>query len=343
MLTRGLILLTAAAIAFAQSDDEIRKLLAGHKATGIVVGTVDAQGGRRIVAHGNVRPDSIFEIGSIAKAFTALLLTDMVERGEVRLSDPVSKYLPDGVRMPRRGRDITLGDLATHMSGLPRLPTNLSPKSLADPYVDYTPARLYEFLTAYELTREPGAKWEYSNLGYGLLGHLLARRAGSDFETLARMRLCGPLDMMNTWQHLPKHLEERMAQGHNAQLQPVPYWNWDALAGAGAFRSDAGDMLEFLAANLGHKKTGLAPAMAAMRIPRIPVAPGMGQAIGWNTGTQAGSEFFLKDGGTFGFSSVIAFDPKRRTGIVILSNTFGSVVDLAVRLMGIPPTAEGGN
>jgi CubicO group peptidase (beta-lactamase class C family) len=334
MLTRGVVLLAAGAIAFAQSDDEIRKLLAGRKAAGIVVGMIDAQGVRRIVAHGNVRPDSVFEIGSVTKAFTALLLTDMVERGEVRLSDSVSKFLPDGVRMPRRGREITLGDLATHTSGLPRVPTNLSPKSMADPYVDYTPARLYEFLTSYELTREPGEKWEYSNLGSGLLGHVLARRAGSDFETLARMRLFGPLDMMNTWQHLPKHLEDRMAAGHNAQLAPVAYWNWDALAGAGAFRSDAGDMLEFLAANLGHKKSGLAPAMAAMLLPRIPATPTMGQAIGWNTVIRPGkTEIVLKDGGTFGFSSAIAFDPKRGAGIVILSNTFGSVVDLALRLL----------
>jgi CubicO group peptidase (beta-lactamase class C family) len=329
MLTRGVLLLAAGAIAFAQSDDEIRKLLAGHKSSGIVVGTIDAQGARRIVAHGAVGPDSIFEIGSITKVFTALLLTDMAQRAEVRLTDPVSKYLPEGVRMPRRGREITLEDLATHMSGLPRLPNNLSPKNLADPYAEYTAERLYQFLAAYELPREPGAKWEYSNLGSGLLGHVLARRAGNDFETLARLRIFGPLDMMNTWQHLPKHLEERMATGHNAQQQPVPYWNWDVLAGAGAFRSDGADMLEFLAAAIGHKRTGLAPALAAMLAPKIPVTPTMEQAIGWNTG----ADIVLKDGGTFGFSSVIAFNPKRRMGVVILSNTAGSVVDLAVRLL----------
>jgi D-alanyl-D-alanine-carboxypeptidase/D-alanyl-D-alanine-endopeptidase len=335
------LLLAAAAIAFAQSDAGIRQLLSDridrdHKATGIVVGLVDSQGARRIVAHGDVKPDSLFEIGSITKAFTALLLADMVERAEVRLADPVQKYLPDGVKMPRRGRDITLEDLATHMSGLPRLPSNFQPKNMADPYADYTAGRLYEFLRAYELPRAPGEKWEYSNLGFGLLGHVLARRAGNDFESLVRLRLAGPLDMMNTWMTLPRHLEGGMAIGHSVQLQRVGYWTFtDAMAGAGAFRSDAGDLLNFLETALGHRQSGFAPAFAGMLKVRHRVNDqGMGQAIGWNTVTRGSDVLVLKDGGTFGFSSVIAFDPKGRTGVVVLSNAAGGVVDLAFQLMG---------
>jgi serine-type D-Ala-D-Ala carboxypeptidase/endopeptidase len=348
MLPRGLLLLAAGAIAFAQSDDEIRRLLSdridrNRKASGIVVGVIDPQGARRVIAHGDVKPDSLFEIGSITKVFTALVLTDMVERGEVRLSDPVQKYLPDGVRMPRRGREITLEDLGTHMSGLPRLPTNFAPRNLADPYAGYTAERLYEFLRSYDLTREPGTKWEYSNLGSGLLGHVLSRRAGSDFETMTRLRIFGPLDMMNTWMRLPRHLEERMAVGHSVQLQPVPAWNWDVLAGAGAFWSGADDLLEFVAAALGHKPSGLAPAMSAMLKVRHPVNADMGQAIGWNTLKLPATEIVLKDGGTYGFSSVIAFDPKRRTGLVVLSNAFGGVVDLALTLVERASTRHTGS
>jgi CubicO group peptidase (beta-lactamase class C family) len=338
MFRRRFLLLPAAAIAFAQPDDEIRKLLSDRidrdkKAKGIVVGLIDADGRRRIVAHGDVRPDSIFEVGSITKVFTALVLADMVQRAEVRLSDPVEKYLPEGVRMPRRGRDITLEDLATHMSGLPRLPTNVSPPNMADPYAAYTADGLYDFLRTYELTRDPGVKWEYSNVGSGLLGHVLARRAGADFESLVRLRICGPLDMMNTWVRLPRHLEERMTTGHSVQLLPVQAWNWDVLAGAGALRSDAADMLEFLAAAIGHKPSGLAPALAAMVSVRHPVTGDMGQAIGWNTVRRPAGEIFLKDGGTYGASTVIAFDPRRRTGVVVLSNAFGGVVDIGLRLI----------
>jgi CubicO group peptidase (beta-lactamase class C family) len=242
--------------------------------------------------------------------------------------------------MPRRGRDITLEDLATHMSGLPRLPDNFSPQNLANPYAGYTPERLYEFLRNYQLPREPGAKWEYSNLGFGLLGYVLARRAGTDFESLVRLRICGPLDMMNTWMTLPRELEARMAAGHSVQLQPVGYWTFgDATAGAGAFRSDAGDLLEFLAAVLGHKRSGLAPALTAMLKPRIPVMPEMGQAIGWNTTTRPGAEIVLKDGGTGGFSSAILFVAKSRTGVVVLSNAFGGVVDIGMQVLrSLQPT-----
>lgn len=339
MLWRGVLLLATAATAFAQSDTEIRRILSERierdkKATGIAVGLIDAKGARRVVAHGAVQPDALFEIGSIAKVFTALVLTDMVERAEVRLSDPVQKYLPEGVRMPKRGRDITLEDLATHMSGLPRLPTNFSPPNLADPYAAYTADRLYEFLNTYELPREPGAKWEYSNLGMGLLGHVLARRAGMDYETLVRLRVLGPLDMTSTWIHVPSYLQDRVIPGHSAQLQPVPAWNWDVLAGAGAFRSTAADLLEFLAAATGHKPTGLAPAFADMLKVRHAASGEMLQAIGWNVFKLPDTEIFMKDGATYGFAGVIAYDLKKRSGVVVLSNTSAPVVDLAQKLMG---------
>ena len=125
--------------------------------------------GRRIVAHGSMgitdpRPvngDTLYEIGSITKVFTSLLLADMVERGEVALDDPVAKYLPASVTMPERaGRQITLLDLSTHRSGLPRMPSNFNPKDPARPYVDYPVDRLYEFLSSHELRRDVGAEYQ---------------------------------------------------------------------------------------------------------------------------------------------------------------------------------------
>jgi CubicO group peptidase (beta-lactamase class C family) len=334
-----LLLFLSGAIAFAQPEDEIRRILSDrierdHQSRGIVAGIIDGQG-RRIVAQGDVQPDSVFEIGSVTKVFTALLLADMAERGEVALSDPVSKYLPDGVEAPRRGRPMTLEDLATHMSGLPRLPTNLSPRTLANPYVDYSPAKLYDFLGSYKLQRDPGAKWEYSNLGTGLLGHLVARRAGMDYDTMVRLRICGPLDMTSTVGFMTPELKPRAATGHNALLQPVQNWDWDALAGAGALWSSASDMVNFVAAALGNKKSGLAPAMAAMLKVRYPIGGNVGQALGWQTFTRDGTELFWKDGGTFGFASFAGFDPKNGRGVVVLSDAFtlAGVSDIGLHLL----------
>jgi CubicO group peptidase (beta-lactamase class C family) len=175
-------------------DSEIRKILvdridAYRQSVGIVVGVIEPKG-RRIVAYcsldqGDPRTlngDTVFEIGSVTKVVTSLLLSDMVQRGQVGLTDPVSKYLPAGVKTPQRnGRQITLLDLSTHTSGLPRMPTNFNPDK---PYADYTVAQLYEFLSSYQLPRDIGAQYEYSNVGAGLLANALAFRPGMDYDAL---------------------------------------------------------------------------------------------------------------------------------------------------------------
>ena len=117
----------------------------------------------------------------------------------VKLDDPVKNYLPSGVNVPERnGKQITLLDLATHTSGLPRMPGNFTPRDASNPYADYTVAKLYGFLSGYQLTREIGAKFEYSNLGLGLLGQALTQRAGMDYEALVRDRIAGPLRLEST-------------------------------------------------------------------------------------------------------------------------------------------------
>ena len=256
------------------SNSEIRRILAERidgqrQSIGMVVGVIEPQG-RRIVAHGSSdqhdpRPlngDTVFEIGSVTKVFTALLLADMVRRGEVALDDPVAKYLPAEVKVPTRaGRSITLLDLATHTSALPRLPDNFQPKDPANPYADYSVEQLYQFISSYQLTRDIGATFEYSNLGAGLLGHALARRAAMDYETLMRSHVLAPLGMTSTAIALSPELKSRLATGHDAQLRTVPNWDLPTLAGAGALRSTVNDLLAFLAATLGHAELPLAPAM----------------------------------------------------------------------------------
>lgn len=315
-----------------------------HQSIGIVVGLIDASG-RRTVAYGGrakggapVNGDTVFEIGSITKVFTSLLLADMVARGDVALTDPVQKYLPADVKVPQRGgRQITLADLATHTSGLPRLPENLAPKNPVNPYADYTVPQLYAFLSGYTLTRDIGARYEYSNLGVGLLGQALARRAGMDYEALVRARITGPLGMKSTAITLSPDMQARAAAGHTGQLDPTPYWDLPTLAGAGALRSTANDMLTFLAAPLGYAKTPLAPALDAMLHERRPMpAAGMEIALGWHILTREGDPVIWHNGGTGGFRTFIGYVPKSGLGIVVLSNTStaAGVDDIGMYLLG---------
>jgi serine-type D-Ala-D-Ala carboxypeptidase/endopeptidase len=316
-------------------DDEIRAILVdridrGKQGVGMVVGIVDPKG-RRVIAWGTLEKgdkrtldgDTVFEIGSMTKVFTSLVLMDMAQRGEVSVTDPVAKYLPAGVKMPERnGKVITLQDLSTQSSGLPRLPSNLKPKDPANPYADYSVAQLYGFLSGYQLTRDPGEKYEYSNLGAGLLGHALALRARMDYEAMVRTRICDPLRMTNTRVTLTPEMNARLAPGHDASLSPVPNWDLPTLAGAGALRSTANDLLIFLAANLGYTKTALSAAMEREVSIRRPTGdPQMEIAYAWHVLTRDGKSVIWHNGGTGGYRTFMGYDPKSRVGVVVLSNT----------------------
>lgn len=321
------------------ADPQIRGILSERiddqkQSVGIVVGVLEARS-RRIVAHGHfargdprlVDGDTVFEIGSVTKVFTALLLADMVRRGEVRLRDPVASSLPEGVTLPRRGGTaITLEDLATHRSGLPRLPGNLAPSDHDNPYADYRVEQLYEFLSRYRLTRDIGSAYEYSNLGYGLLGHALALHSGSDYETLVRGSISAPLAMRSTAVTLTPDLMGRLATGHNHLLQAVPNWDLPSLSGAGALRSTANDLLNLLEMALGEREGPLGHALAAMLAVRWPTgAPGIDTALGWIVEQSGDDEMVWHNGGTGGYRSFVGFLPRAKTGVVVLSNTFTSI------------------
>jgi len=295
---------------------------------GIVVGLIGPEG-RRIVAHGPFDPrdprllshDTEFEIGSITKAFTGLLLADMVQRGEVRLDDPAQALAPPGRTLPiAGGRSITLLDLATHTSGLPRLPANLRRGDPANPYADYTTQDLYDFLASYRLPRAPGASWEYSNLGAGLLGDLLARRSGASFEQVVADRILRPRGRWDTAVTLTASQAARLAPGHDAELRRVEGWDIPALVGAGGLKSTADDMLKFVAANLGGAPASLRTAMAAQLLSTRPgPAPSVRQGLGW--ALSSGGRLVNHEGGTGGYRTYAAFDTQTRRGIVVMINT----------------------
>jgi CubicO group peptidase (beta-lactamase class C family) len=240
------------------------------KNAGMVVGVL--RGGERRVAGyglldaGRQPPDehSICEIGSVTKVFTALVLANMVLRGEVALDDPVRKYLPSTVQMPTwRGREITLLHLATHTSSLPRLPGNLSKtiKDQANPYANYQVSYLYEFLSGYKLRYPIGSREEYSNLGMGLLGHVLELVAGKCYEELVRDRILRPLSLNDTTITLNPDQQGRLAPGHTSDGKVTANWDTPALAGCGALRSTVNDTLSFIAASMNPVTSPLAQAV----------------------------------------------------------------------------------
>jgi len=348
-MRKGLIGLVIAAAAMLGSQDpgELRALLLNrtdetHNALGIIVGLVDGTGPRFIAAGatapgGTVSPraDTVFEIGSITKVFTSLLLADMVERGEVKLDDPVAKFLPQTVRVPgSSGRRITLIDLSNQVSGLPRLPDNLKPADPGDPYADYGPAHLYEFLSGYALKRAIGEKYEYSNLGVGLLGHALALKAGVSYEEFIRRRVLEPLGMYDTAITLSEPLKRRLAEGTGPALLPVKNWEFDALAGAGALRSTASDMLKLLTAAMGLRETPFRGAFDLMLKARHPTGvPDLSIAMGWHIWTKYGTEIVWHNGGTGGYRSFAGFDLAKKTGVVVLCNTAFDVDDIGLHAL----------
>ena len=317
------------------SDSEIRRILMGRidvqkQGVGIVVGIIEPHK-RRVIAFGSLEKgdprtldgDTLFEIGSITKVFTALLAADMAQRDELRLDDPIAKYLPTNVQVPaRHGRQITLIDLATHTSGLPRMPENFHPKDPNNPYADYSVDALYSFLSSYELRRDIGIKYVYSNLGFGLLGLGLAQRAGVDYEQLVVRRICDPLGMSSTRITLSDALRERFAAGHSADLVTVPHWDLHTMPGAGALRSSANDLLIFLAAMMNYSKNPLAGAQkTALTITRPTDWPFWSTGLGWDIDTSGGSKIISKGGDTAGFSTYIGYRPATGIGVVVLANT----------------------
>jgi CubicO group peptidase (beta-lactamase class C family) len=342
VVTSALTTMLCAASAAAQSSDsgrapsdaDIKRIIVERvdthrQSVGIVAGVIEPSG-RRLITHGKASTsdgaraldgDTVFEIGSMSKVFTSLLLADAVQRGEVALDDPISKYLPAPVKVPERGRPITLQDLANHTSGLPRLPTNMSPKDPENPYADYSVEQLYQFLSAYQLPRDVGSAYEYSNLGAGLLGHILALRAGTDYESLVKTRIAGPLGMTSTSVMLTPSMKARLATGHDRLLKPTKGWDLPTLAGAGAIRSSANDMLTFLAAAMDYGQSPLRVAMKAMLQNRAPAgAPNMEIGLGWHIARSNGKTIVWHNGGTGGYRTFMGFDPDARAGVVLLTN-----------------------
>lgn len=285
---------------------------------GIVIGVYE-RGVRRTFAYGAARTDSIFEIGSITKPFTGLLLAQMVEEGRVAFDQPVRELISKAHLARPEDTEITLLDLATHHSGLPSLPWNLRPRDVANPYVDYGVGNLYTFLERRGVGRKPDTPWVYSNLGFALLGHALSARVGVDYATLVREMVTDRLGMTDTGVQLSPGQQERFLQGYNDKRQPVRPWDTAVFESAGALRSTGPDLLAWLEANLHPERfPALSAALASSQKIRALRGSQGSVALAWEIDNESGS--FHHGGAVAGFTSDAFFNPKDDLALVVLSN-----------------------
>lgn len=351
LLHRRSLLMSAAAGAFAGSGARaqtapvdataVLRTRLRQQGVGLVAAVVDG-GELRFAAAGRQRAgrdeapdaDTLFEIGSITKTFTALLLADMVVRNELKLDGAVEAVLPAGLKLrDKDGTPITWADLATHRSGLPRLPTNLRNPSGADPY-DYSRDELFAFLRSWKPEHARDTKWEYSNAGYGLLGEALALRAGKTYGAALEERVLAPLGLGAMRLALRSPAVPGLLPGHDDQGRPVPNWRFDAIAGAGALIGSARMLARYAQAALGLVDHPLRDAFKLALTPRGE-GPGPNNPIGlaWLAGPLFDRRVFNHDGGTAGYSSSLFLDPDKRRAALVLSNASIGVTDLALHLL----------
>jgi len=329
----------AAAPDRAAVDELVKPFLKDKPYLGLVAG-ITRPTGHQVFGYGEVTlegkkqvPDAatLFEIGSITKIFTGTLLADQVLCGTVRLDDPVQNYLPNDWIVPRRDdRDITLLHLATHTSSLPVQPPligfiALLNKTPFNPYSKFDETQLRKTLADLKLSRPIGSRFEYSNLGVGLLGHALAHAAkAKTYEDLLVQRLAKPLALADTRLQLSAEQSKRLAPGHNKEGEPASPWTFACLEACGGLRSTAHDLLLFVDAAMNRRKTPLAEAFRMVQQPWREIGR-KGEAVGlcWfrREHEVEKDDMLWHNGGTGGYRSFLALVPEKGVGVVLLSNS----------------------
>jgi CubicO group peptidase (beta-lactamase class C family) len=306
----------------------------GNEVTHYHYGQTQLEGGKA------VDENTVYEIGSISKVFTTILLADEVLKGRMNLDDPIAKYLPKTLTVPNRdGKEITLKDLATHTSGLPRMPGNISPADMKNPFADYTVELLYAFLSDYTLPRDIGSKYEYSNLGMGLLGHILELHTNTTYEALVIERIATPLGMEHTRVLLTDDMKANLALGYDEQMEITSNWDIPTLAGAGALRSTTSDMLIFLKANTANDDSDLNKAMKlshALAFTSDDQTFNIG--LGWHYAHN--DSIVWHNGGTGGYRTFIGFLKDSDEAVVVLTNSTFSTDGIGLKLLGQPIDLE---
>ncbi|HXB44345.1 MAG TPA: serine hydrolase domain-containing protein [Puia sp.] len=318
-----------------QVDSAVRSYISLEATVGLSIGIIK-QGsvyyyGYGETARGNKKiPDehTLFEIGSLSKTFTSILLADAVNSGAVKLDDPMNKYLPDSIpKLEYGGVPITLKTLANHSSGLPRMPSNFYSPDDSNPYKDYDQKDLFSFYRNFKPIRKPGEKYEYSNLAAGTLGVILERVNHASYETLFLGTICRPLHMNETREFLLSGDSARFAKGYDEQGAPSSQWDFMALGAAGAIRSTNADLLKYALANLGDAPPKLLKAIKLTHV--ITFSEGQTKVgLAWHYIKPGKDELIFHNGQTGGYHSYLAFNEEKKFAVIILSNCAKGTEDI---------------
>lgn len=289
------------------------------------------------IAQGTYKlPDAnnLYEIGSITKTFTATLLAYYANQGKVKLTDPITKYLPDSVVSNKALQGITLETLSNHTSGLPRLPDNFEYHSSHpdDPYRDYSVQDLFSYLRTCKLDSKPGENYAYSNLGVSLLGIILEKVSGKNFEQMVKQTICTPLGMKSTVQSLTPSLRQRFVKVYTETGKETTAWHFYSFAPCGALKSTVNNLLTFAKVNMFPNETALSKAFQLTH--RITYNKNdLKLGLGWHMIVVNNVEYYFHDGGTYGCSSFLAFNAAKKLAVVVLSNCGASVTNVGADII----------
>ncbi len=280
---------------------------------------------------------SLYEIGSITKVFTAIALLILEHEEKIRRHDTLEVCLPEVNFSDSRVAGVTLVQLTSHTSGLPKLPDNMNPENSDDPYADYTEDDLYQFLSRYELENADKTTVSYSNLGYGLLGHILARADGGTLGELLEERILAPLGMKSSYILTPSDKPGKLMPGHTNNGKPVSNWHLGVFAGAGGIVSNAADMSSFLQAQLYPSDDLLGSALKRSREVLAESKNGKLQhCFGWvSCRSKAGSTVYWHNGQTGGYQSFMGFSPEENRGFVAMANYKLDLDKLGIEYFGL--------
>ncbi len=319
--------------------ENLKARVSAGETPGIIAGITTAAG-PEFIAEGKtglggnsrvISESTMFEIGSISKTFTALLFQIALDGGKLKENDAISEHLPADLKLDAATAAITLEQLATHRSGLARMPDNFKPADATNPYADYSVQQLYAWLQGTK-PRKPGTV-EYSNAGMGLLGHIIARTAGAEYEDVMRSWIATPLSMPDTCITLSAEQRGRSAAPH-LDGKAIPMWDIPTLAGAGAIRSTPRDLLRWVALNAGIEKCPLTAAMERTHKPRGKRGPrGSQVALGWMITPSKNGPLLWHNGGTGGTRSWAGFNLKTRTAAIVLANSRTEIDDIGMHLL----------
>lgn len=382
----------------AEEEDPVQRVLRERvdeygQTVGVVAGIIRGIN-RYVYAHGTLNRGTIrrvsgmtvFEIGQLSSLYTTAMLSLMVQRGDVNVTDEVSAYLPETVTVPATaaGNPILIEHLATHTSGLPRLPDNLVSDEPEDPLKGYSVELMYAFLNRYAESQrdgsefpfdfedpdgedpdrqglldregedrtdtpgrdEPDDRYAYSDLGMGLLGHVLEQAAGETYDMLIRELLSDPLKLANTANASTPSMRTYLATGHDDARRPVPSWSDTTLVGGTGLRSNLLDMMILVSASMGiiyalpedfteDDSTRYHASFDSLIVARNPAdEEGVRTALGWKVRQdERGRDIHWLTGRTNGFYAFAAFLKQWRKGVVVLSNSSASVKDIGFHLL----------